>query len=367
MEAYIPLIAYALLSIVFSFLCSIWEAVLLSIPASHVELTYKSGTTVGKRLKNFKENIDRPLAAILTLNTIAHTVGAMGVGGAAKEAFGDANAFEIGNFAVTLEQVIAVVMTLAILYLSEIIPKTIGANFWKRLTGFAVNGIYITMMILFPLVWISQFITKKLKKDKDKSVLSRQDFSIMAEMGAKQGLFKKSEFDIINNLLAFDTIKAKDVMTPRTVMVAVPGNMTVKDYFNNHPKLRFSRVPVFQGTNDNITGFFLKDEMLLQLAKDNFDAELDSIKREVLFVDEDTSVPKVFNLFMENREHIAVVKDGYGGTTGIITMEDVLETLLGLEIVDEFDKEVDMQTLAQQKWNERAKKLGIVKDESELK
>ncbi|MGB1216793.1 MAG: CNNM domain-containing protein [Saprospiraceae bacterium] len=361
------LLFFLAISIVFSFLCSIWEAVLLSIPASHVEIEFKKGTSVGKKLKDFKTNIDRPLAAILTLNTIAHTVGAMGVGAQATVVFAGGGWDIMEGVHFSYESVVAVLMTLAILFLSEIFPKTIGANNWKGLTGFTVKGVNFIIYALYPLVWFSQWITKILKNDKDKSVLSRQDFSIMAEMGAKQGLFKKSEFAIINNLLEFDTIKVKDIMTPRTVMVAVPASMTVKEYFDTHPKLRFSRVPIFEETNDNITGFFLKDEMLLQLAKDNFDASLDSIKRELIFVNEDASVPNLFNIFVEKREHIAMVTDSYGGSAGLVTMEDVMETLLGLEIVDEFDKEVDMQTLARQKWGERAKKLGIITDETELK
>ncbi len=358
------LIVYALLSIGFSFLCSIWEAVILSVPASYVEAQYKSGTWVGKKLKDFKQNIDRPLAAILTLNTIAHTVGAMGVGAEAAAMYKDSEPFlniDAINFHLNTEGLIAVVMTLAILILSEIIPKTLGANFWKPLTRFTVMGVNAIIIALFPLVWVSQWITKLLKADPHKSVLSRQDFSIMAEIGTQEGVFNEGEFRIINNLLKFQNIKAKDIMTPRTVVHAVPETMTLDDYFKKYPKLTFSRIPVHKGSNkDDVIGFFLKDEMLLQLAKDNHGITVGSIARPIKMVKEDTSIPEIFNYLHENREHIVLVIGQYGGMAGVLSMEDVVETLFGLEILDEFDNEEDMQSLARKKWQQRAKELGLL-------
>ncbi len=355
------LLLYAFISIVFSFLCSIWEAVILSIPASHVQMEYNSGSWVGKKLKSFKENIDRPLAAILTLNTLAHTVGAMGVGGAAAKYYADSEPlFELAGTEISMEAVIAALMTLAILILSEIIPKTLGANFWKTLTRFTVVSINAIILLLYPLVWVSQLITKMLKKDKSKSVLSRTDFSVMAEIGVKEGSLKQNEYNVIDNILRFDSIKGEDIMTPRTVVVAVPESQTVQEFYNNNKDLRFSRIPVYKGDDkDDIIGYFLKDDMLLKLAQDQPDCTVGKIVRKIQVVKDEASIGKLFNTMMNEREHIALLVDEYGGMSGIVTMEDIMETLLGLEIVDESDKTADMQKLARQKWEERAKRQGI--------
>nr|MBX2884151.1 DUF21 domain-containing protein [Granulosicoccus sp.] len=200
---YTLLIIFFLVSIIFSFLCSVWEAVLLSITPSYTQMKLQEGNELGQTLKRFKENIDRPLAAILTLNTIAHTVGAIGVG---------AQATSIWGASIISTAVVPVIMTLAILILSEIIPKTIGANYWKELAGFTVSSLKIIMWILAPLVFISQLITKALKKDKQASVLSRADFGAMAELGSQQGVFDEGEANILRNLLRFNTIFAKNVM-----------------------------------------------------------------------------------------------------------------------------------------------------------
>ncbi|HKK79967.1 MAG TPA: CNNM domain-containing protein, partial [Phaeodactylibacter sp.] len=235
------LIFFFLLSILFSFLCSVWEAVLLSITPSFVEVTYKEGTTTGKLLKDFKKDIDRPLSAILTLNTIAHTVGAIGVGAQAGKQFGDQD-LVIGGMALpfSVEAFVGAVMTLAILILSEIIPKTIGANNWKQLSGFTVRSLNIIIYALYPLVWFSQFITKILKKDKEKSVLSRADFSAMAEIGEKEGIFRSNESKIINNLLRLNTIRAKDIMTPRTVVKVANQDVTIQEFHERNQRLQFS-------------------------------------------------------------------------------------------------------------------------------
>jgi CBS domain containing-hemolysin-like protein len=352
------LIIFFLVSIVFSFLCSIWEAVLLSIPPSQVEIQYKSGTRVGQLLKQYKDNIDRPLAAILTLNTIAHTVGAIGVGAQAVKIWEETNPTISGV-------VVPVAMTLAILLLSEIIPKTLGANYWKQLQGFTAYSLQVIILILGPLVWISQFITKLLKKDKDRSIFTRSDFSAMAEIGAESGVFEEGESNIIQNLLRFEQIRAKDIMTPRTVVLAADEEMTIQDFYDTHPNLVFSRIPVYKGSKDHITGFFLKDKLLDLLVKKAGDKTLSDIRREVLVVNEALLLPKLFNAFMEKREQLALVVDEFGGMAGIVTMEDLIETLLGMEIVDEMDNIDDMQSLARKNWEKRAKALGILPEENE--
>jgi CBS domain containing-hemolysin-like protein len=357
------LLLFFAMSILFSFLCSIWEAVLLSITPSFVEVTYKQGTKTGQLLKSFKEDIDRPLSAILTLNTIAHTVGAIGVGSQAGKMYGDQNMI-LGGFELpfSVEAFVGAAMTLAILILSEIIPKTLGANNWKQLSGFTVNSLNIVIFALYPLVWLSQLITKSMKKDKDKSVLSRADFSAMAEIGEKEGIFRSNESRIIHNLLRLNTIRTKDVMTPRTVVKAANQERTIQEFYDKNEKLQFSRIPVFAESKDHINGFVLKDEILSSIIKNNGEAPLRDIMREILIINEQVPLPDLFNQLMEKREHIALVVDEFGGMAGIVTMEDVIETLLGIEIVDEQDNIEDMQLLARKNWEKRAKVLGLLEE-----
>ncbi len=344
------LIFFFLVSIIFSFLCSVWEAVLLSVTNTFVQVELEKGTKTGKLLNEFKTNIDRPLAAILTLNTIAHTVGAIGVGAVATKIWPDQPMSTI---------VVPVVMTLAILILSEIIPKTLGANYWQSLAGFTTKSIKFIITALFPLVWISQWITKGLKKDKNKSVLSRSDFATMAKMARTSGVMQNQESRIVENLMKFNKIEAKDIMTPRTVMKSTKEDTTIEAFYNQNPKLRFSRIPVYSETKDNITGFFLKDDLLTALIKKEGNNNLNSIKRDILVVNENMLIMNLFDQLMEKKNHIALVVDEYGGTAGLVTMEDVIETLLGMEIVDEFDNAEDMQAFARKKWEERAKGLGL--------
>ena len=357
------LIFFFLLSILFSFLCSVWEAVLLSITPSFVEVQYKEGTTTGKLLKSFKQDIDRPLSAILTLNTIAHTVGAIGVGAQAGKQFGDQDMVLAGYpLPFSIEAFVGAAMTLAILILSEIIPKTIGANYWRSLSSFTVRSLNIIIYALYPLVWLSQFITKALKKDKEKSVLSRADFSAMAEIGEKEGIFRSNESKIINNLLRLNTIRAEDIMTPRTVVKAANQETIIQDFYDKNQRLQFSRIPIFAESKDHINGFVLKDEILSSIIRDNGQAPLRDIMREIHIVNEQMPLPDLFNRMMEKREHIALVVDEFGGMAGIVTMEDVIETLLGIEIVDEQDNIEDMQMLARRNWEKRAKVLGLLED-----
>ena len=358
---YTLLIFFFTLSILFSFLCSLWEAVLLSVTPSYAQIRMQRGEAIGKRLKEFKDNIDRPLAAILTLNTIAHTVGAIGVGEQATKIWGDTHPL-------VTRLIVPALMTLAVLILSEIIPKTIGANFWRELAPFTVTSLAIIMGILFPLVWMSQLITKTLKRDKGKSVLSRSDFMAMAEIGAKQGVFQQNESHIIRNLLRFDTVRARDVMTPRMVVKAASEDVKIADFYEANRTLPFSRVPTYQNdSKDHITGYVLKDDVLARMLSNRGDDVMSSIRRDIMITTENSSVPDLFNRFLEEREHIALVVDGFGGFEGIVTMEDVIETLLGLEIVDELDHEEDMQILARKNWEKRAKQLGLIESDSSPK
>jgi CBS domain containing-hemolysin-like protein len=356
------LILFFLLSIGFSFLCSVWEAVLLSIPPSFVAARVKEGTSLGKQLSRFKKDIDRPLAAILTLNTIAHTVGAIGVGAQAARLFSDSRLLGV-NVAVV---VVPTVMTLAILILSEIIPKTLGANYWRTLVGFTTRSVNLIIFMLYPLVGLSQVITRTLKSDKERSVLSRSEFSAMAESIAEQGVLQKQEFRIIRNLLRFESVRAKDVMTPRTVMIAADENQTIAQFNAIKPSLRFSRIPLYDGNIDHVTGFVLRTDLLDKLVAGEENGRLRDLKRPIVMVDENDLLPTIFNSLIEKKAHIALVVSQFGGSSGVLTMEDVVETLLGMEIIDESDNTIDMQQLARKNWEARAKALGLnVTDASE--
>lgn len=355
----IALVSFFLLAIVVSFLCSMWEAVLLSITPSYARVKLKEGSRVGKLLQDFKESIDRPLAAILTLNTIAHTVGAVGVGNQATKIWAEADPLVTGL-------VVPVVMTLAILILSELIPKTLGANFWKELTPFTTRSLSLVITLLYPLVWFSQFITGVLKKEKARSVFSRKDFLAMTEVGAEQGVFEQHESDIIASLLKFKSIRAMDVMTPRVVVKAVSRAMTIGQFHEATRDTGLSRIPLFEEeSKDHITGYVLKDEVLAELAERRGGDPVSRLERSMLSVAGDFPMTELFRQFLQQREHIAVVVDEFGGMNGIVTMEDVIETLLGLEIVDELDKVEDLQVLARENWEKRAKSLGLLEHPEE--
>jgi CBS domain containing-hemolysin-like protein len=346
------LILFFLLSIGFSFLCSVLEAVLLSITPSFIRTENAKGTTAGKLFSAYKEDIDRPLSAILTLNTIAHTVGAIGVGAQAGKVFGETT-LHLGPITIGAEALVAGIMTLAILILSEIIPKTIGANYWRRLAPFTANTLRVLMFLLYPLVWLSQLITKSLKNDKNKSVLSRGDFASMTQAGAESGALNEREHTIIKNLLSFEALPIKSIMTPKRVMFMLEEDSTLEELTKEENFNTFSRVPIYNDTRDNITGFVLKDRALQMLIEGKKDETLKSIKRPVEFVRETTPLNDLFKIFTKERHHIAVVTDEFGDVLGVVTMEDLFETLIGLEILDETDQVADLQEYARQQWKKR--------------
>ncbi len=353
------LIGFFLLSIIFSFLCSVWEAVLLSITPSYIKRKEQETPATGKLIAGLKDDIDKPLSAILTLNTIAHTVGAIGVGAQAGKLFGENN-INILGFQLTYASLIAAFMTLAILFLSEIIPKTIGANNWRTLAPLTARAIRVLMWILKPFVWLSTLITRWLQQDKEKSVFSRQDFAAITEVANESGAFKENDYTLIKNVLHFDELTAEDVMTPRTVMMMAEENQTVKSFYDKHQPIQFSRIPLYHESKDVVTGLLLKDEMLLKLVEGKPDELLKNISREVSIIGSNMSLRQVFETLSEKREKLAVVVDKYGGLMGMVTLEDVFETLFGLEIMDETDEVSDLQSYARQKWETRAKKLGLI-------
>ncbi len=347
------LILFFLVSIVFSFLCSLWEAVLLSVTPAYSRVQEDKGTAIGRQLRVFKDNIDKPLAAILTLNTIAHTAGAIGVGNQAAKLWADASPL------ITV-LIVPGGMTLGILVLSEIIPKTIGATHWRRLAPFTVRSLQFVGGVMTPLVWLSQIITRRLKSDEHTSVFSRSDFLAMTDIVQEQGALLASESSIIKNLLRFRDITARDVMTPRVVIVAAAEEMTVEGFHASVDSLRFSRIPCYvDGSTDQMTGYVLKDDILEALLAGESERRLGSFKRSMPVIPEDYPIPSLFDRLLTEREHIALVVDAFGGTAGIVTSEDVIETLLGLEIVDERDESQDMQVLAREMWKKRAKRMQL--------
>ena len=348
------LILYVLLALGFSFLCSIMEAVLLSVTPSYVAALEQEGAATGERLRTLKDDIDRPLAAILSLNTIAHTVGAAGAGAQAAVVF---NNQYVGAT--------SAVLTLLILVVSEIIPKSLGASYWRRLAPVVARLLYFVELLMLPLVWLSQHITRLLSKGDREASVSREEFTALAELGEEEGIFEEEESRILRNLFRFSSLRVRDVMTPRTVVQAHPEHQTVGEIIENHDEFRFSRIPVYTETRDDITGYVLKDEILLKAAQEEDTVTLHDLRREMLGVQEALPLPKLFERLLDHGEHIALAVDEYGGTAGIVTMEDVVETLLGLEIVDEVDSTEDMQALARKQWLRRARRLGLVPEAME--
>lgn len=347
------LVFYGVVSIAFSFLCSILEAVLLSITPTFISVKIKEGRSYAITLKKLKENIDQPLIAILTVNTIAHTVGAILVGVQAEKTFGS------GNNAVGI---VSAIMTLLILVISEIIPKSIGANYWKQLAKFASMAIVILM---FPLkytgvLWLLEFTTKMIGKNRHDTNVSREDFHAMADIAQEEGVFQESESKVIKNIIDFNKIVVKDIMTPRTVVKTAPEEMKIREFYDKNPKLKFSRIPIFNQSQDNISGYFLKDELFESIIDGNGEKELGSISREIFVTQRLMPIKTLFDKLIEKQEHIALVVDEFGSVSGIVSQEDIIETLLGFEIVDESDGHEDLQVLARKLWKIRAKRNGII-------
>jgi CBS domain containing-hemolysin-like protein len=338
------LLAFLFIALGISFLCSLLEAALLSVTPSYISLLVQQKKRYGKILAGFKENIDRPLAAILTLNTFAHTIGAAGVGAQAQKLWGDASL-----------SVISAVLTLLILVFSEIIPKTLGANYWKRLVRFtAYTLIVLIYSPLYPFIWLSQIITRVFRKpDKSKNEI-RQEVLAMAKYGAETGALKKNESKIVENLMRFQFIRARDIMTPRVMIKCINEKTRVNDFYDKIVDIGFSRIPVYKESSENITGYLLKEDVLSEIIN-NKDSNkcISEIKRDILVVPESTPVFKLYEKMINSNEMISLIVDEYGVTAGLVTMEDIIETILGLEIVDETDDIEDLQKYATERLKKR--------------
>ena len=312
-----------------------------------VSMLESEGRTGASLLKKYKQDIDKPISAILTLNTIAHTVGAAGVGAQSQEIWGDE------FFAVT-----SAILTFLILVLSEIIPKTIGASYWRQLAIPAARIIHTLVVVTYPFVLLSEFITHFFSSNHQPMTVSREEVSAMVNVGAEEGVLATKENRMIQNLLKLDDIKARDIMTPSSVVEMAEESMTLREFYRHDAYSTYSRIPVYNEENDDfIKGYVLRQTILEKLSEDKFELRLTDIVRPVLTFQENEPVSKIWEKLLAKKEHISVIIDEYGCFRGIVTMEDVIETMLGTEIVDEKDTVTDMQELAREKWQEQQEAL----------
>jgi CBS domain containing-hemolysin-like protein len=342
------LITFVLLALVFSFLCSIAEAVILSVTPAYTAVLEKQGKSSGPLLRKLKASIGKPLAAILTLNTIAHTVGAVGAGAQAVVVFGSAY---LG--------VISAVLTLLILVFSEIIPKTLGAHHWRKLAPATAHGLRFLVWLLYPFVILTEKLTGGMVEGVSLSGFSRSEFAAMADLSAEEGQLAERESEILKNLLKLRKTRVRDAMTPRTVLFSLPDRTTVREFFRKYEQVMFSRIPVFGEDPDLLNGFVLRGDLLLAQARGESVRTLDAFRRGLPVLPDSVSLAQAFTLLLRQTSHIAMVVDEYGDLQGILTLEDIFETLLGMEIVDEGDANVDMQELARDRWKQRAEEMGF--------
>ena len=345
------LLFYLFLALGVSFVCSILEAVILSVTPSFIEEWELKNPKKGRKLRNLKTKIDQPLAAILSLNTIAHTVGAAGVGAQSFTLFGSA------YVAVT-----SGILTFLILFFSEIIPKTLGAYHWQKLVGITIRILPILIWLLFPLVFLAEKIADWLASEKQLAAISRDQIRAMTELARKGGVFTEQESRIMKNLMRAGKLRIKDFMTPRTVMFTLPSDMTIDEVMQKHPQPGFSRIPIYNTTPEDINSFVLKDDIVVEASRDHHDLRLSALAREIPMVPENTSLLSIFEELLNKRVSIAIAVDEYGGIEGMVTMEDIVETLLGIEIVDETDITLDMQAMARRQWAVRSRSLQILSD-----
>jgi CBS domain containing-hemolysin-like protein len=349
------LITYVLVALVFSFLCSIAEAVMLSVTSTHVVLLEQEGKRSGALLAGLKQDINRPLAAILTLNTIAHTVGAAGAGAQGAAVFGEVY---LG--------VISAILTLLILIFSEIIPKTLGAHYWRQLapaTAYFLKGL---VWILYPFVKLSALLTRgMMTHGPTLAGFNRHEFAAMAEIAHREGQLEEIESVILKNLMQMRHTPITDAMTPRTVVFSLPQRLRVEEFFHRYDQVRFSRIPVYDRSIDDVRGVVLRSDLLLAQARGNGSTPLERYSRPLPVLLATMSLAKAFDAFMQHRTHMLLIVDEFGGMKGVLTLEDLIETLLGLEITDEGDSEVDMQELARKLWRKRAKQMQILDDSND--
>ena len=347
------LIFYLLLALTISFLCSVMEAVLLTTPMSFISMKESQDAKSASIFRKLKQNIDRPLSAILSLNTVAHTVGAAGVGAQAAIVFGDA------YFAI-----ISAILTLLILVFSEILPKTIGSYYWKSIAMASGRIINAMVYITYPLVVISEMFTKIISGGSSgEPTVSREEFSAIVDIGEQEGVIGNAESKIIHNIIKLRSVKVEDIMTPRVVVETAPEDMTIEEFYKVKSYRNFSRIPVFSAeSREDFSGFVYRHDVTEHMASDNFGITLSSIKRPIVVVPNMQPITVLWEKLLSKKAHIALVVDEYGGFEGIVTLEDIIETILGLEIMDERDENSDMQQYARERWSKRLNKYKEISD-----
>ncbi|HIP60923.1 MAG TPA: DUF21 domain-containing protein [Sulfurovum sp.] len=332
------LILYFLAAVVVSFVCSILESVLLSVNMPYISVLAKENERAARILKSHKTNISKSISSILILNTIANTLGAAAVGAQAKSIYGNEAVFYV-----------SAILTFAILFFSEIIPKTIGAVYWRTLAPISAYVIRFFIWITYPVILMTLFVTNRINKNSDGHSLSREELLESTLQSEDDGLLREEESDYIENVLLLDKIKIKDILTPRTVVFALDGRRSIKDIISTEEEIfKFSRVPVYDNSIENVTGMVMTKKIFQQALKDD-NVKLSSIQKDIFTINENLPVSKALSLFIKKKEHMFLVYDGYDQTEGIVTLEDCVETVLGVEIVDESDSVEDMRELAKQK------------------
>ncbi len=332
------LILYFLAAVIISFICSVLESVLLSVNMPYISVLEKERPKVGELLKSHKINISKSIASILILNTIANTLGAAAVGAQAEHVFGSSAVFWV-----------SVVLTFAILFFAEIIPKTIGATYWKALAPMAAYVIQFFIWITYPMILMTLFVTNRIKKGDEGMSLTKEELLESALLSEDEGVLDEQESDIIENILKLDEIKVHDILTPRSVVFALEGEREIKDIIANEPDVfKYSRIPVYTGNIENVTGMILTKQLFKQALEDN-SVLLKEIQKDIYRINEQVPVSWALDLFIEKKEHMFLVLDKYDQVEGIVTLEDCVETILGVEIVDESDAHVDMRELAKLK------------------
>lgn len=346
------LIIYIIIALGFSFLCSIAEAVLLSVTEAYIALLESQNKKSAGSLRLLKEDINKPLAAILTLNTIAHTVGAAGAGAQATKLFGSAY---LG--------IASAILTLLILVFSEIIPKTLGAHYWRQLAPLTAHVLKLLVWALYPFVLLTELMTRNLTQGPTLRGINRKELIALAELSGREGALAIKESSIMQNLLRMHETPVETAMTPRTVVFSIPEELTIGSYFSRYESKTFSRIPVYSDAPEILSGYVLRSDLLLAQARDEIGRPVTDFRREIPKIFEQADLLHAFDQLLKERVHIMEVLDEYGGFSGLLTLEDVLETLIGLEIIDEVDDTEDMQILARKLWQRRAKKLGFYDDD----
>ena len=333
-----------------SFLCSVLESTLMSTPLSFITMREDEGYKPATRFKSYKTDNARPIAAILSLNTIANTIGAAGVGRQATLVFGS-----------EWFGLISAITTILILIFSEIIPKTIGTKHWKQLMGFTAGTIRVLITVLFPVVWLIEKFTNIVADDEQEAAaVSREEVAAMADVGEDEGVIDEDENKIILNVIKLGDVKCYDVMTPRVVAATAPESMTLRQFYKEQEYSHFSRIPIYADEEDFLTGYVLRSEALEELAEDHFSKTLADIKRPIPLFNEEMSVADIWDSLLKHKEQIAGIIDEYGSFQGIITLEDIIETIFGLEIIDESDAVSDMQQYARERWMQRQNRFKAI-------